>query len=92
MWVTHGSATVWRSAHPAKARRPSVVMRGAVTVTVEYRVRNKQEGVTPIDALEDAAMIQIFIRKNAHLLGDSEWDIEAFERDHLKAYLGRNFG
>ena len=44
-------------------------MRGAVSVTVEYRVRNKQEGTTPVDALEDAAMIQLFLRTNAHLLG-----------------------
>ena len=44
-------------------------MRGAVTVTVEYRVRNKHGEVNPINALEDAAMIQIFLRKNAHLLG-----------------------
>lgn len=44
-------------------------MRGAVTVTVEYRVRNRQEGVTPVQALEDAVMAQDFIRSNAHLLG-----------------------
>lgn len=43
--------------------------RGAVTVAVEYRVRSKSESCTPLDALEDAAMILLFLRKNAHLLG-----------------------
>jgi acetyl esterase/lipase len=44
-------------------------MRGAVTVTVEYRVRNKQEQVSPVHALEDATMIQLFLKTNAQHLG-----------------------
>ena len=42
--------------------------RGAVALCVEYRVRNKHE-VTPIEAVEDASMLHLFLTKNAHLLG-----------------------
>ena len=42
--------------------------RGAVTLSVEYRVKSKHE-VTPVDAVEDASMLYLFLKKNAHLLG-----------------------
>lgn len=41
--------------------------RGAVTLTIEYRVRNT--GGTPLDGLEDAAMAMVFLKKNARILG-----------------------
>ncbi|MDE0826399.1 MAG: alpha/beta hydrolase [Akkermansiaceae bacterium] len=69
--VIHFHGGLWDSSMPTQMAPHCLhfAMRGAVTVTVEYRVSNKQAGVTPLDALEDAAMIQLFIRTNAHLLG-----------------------
>jgi|TARA_B100000959_G_scaffold285030_1_gene358423 acetyl esterase/lipase len=42
--------------------------RGAVCMCIEYRVAAMGEG-TPVDALEDAAMAMVFLRKNATILG-----------------------
>ncbi len=42
--------------------------RGAVTLSIEYRVKSTY-GTGPIDALEDAAMAQLFLKKNARILG-----------------------
>lgn len=42
--------------------------RGAVTVSIEYRVQANHQG-TPLDGLEDVAMALIFLRKNAAILG-----------------------
>lgn len=42
--------------------------RGAVTLSVEYRVKNTHQ-TSPVDALEDAAMALLFLKKNATLLG-----------------------
>lgn len=42
--------------------------RGAVCMCIEYRVASKGEG-SPVDALEDAAMAMVFLRKNAAILG-----------------------
>jgi len=42
--------------------------RGAVTLAVEYRVRSKHQ-TSPLEALEDAAMVMIFLKKNAPILG-----------------------
>jgi acetyl esterase/lipase len=41
--------------------------RGAVTLTIEYRVKGTHDA-TPIDALEDAAMALVFLKKNAPIL------------------------
>ncbi|NNM29563.1 MAG: alpha/beta hydrolase, partial [Akkermansiaceae bacterium] len=41
--------------------------RGAVTLTVEYRVRNKYPA-TPVTGLEDAIMAVVFLKKNAEVL------------------------
>jgi acetyl esterase len=42
--------------------------RGAVTLTVAYRV-SKIHHTSPIEAMEDAASVAVFLRNNAHLLG-----------------------
>lgn len=42
--------------------------RGAVTATIQYRVRTPF-GASPVEALEDAAMAMIFLKKNAGILG-----------------------
>jgi len=42
--------------------------RGAVTLTVEYRVKSTYQ-TSPLDALEDAAMAMLFLKKNARILG-----------------------
>jgi acetyl esterase len=42
--------------------------RGAVTLCVDYRVKSKHD-VTPVEAVEDASMLYLFLNKNAHLLG-----------------------
>lgn len=42
--------------------------RGAVTLTVEYRVRTRH-GTGPVQALEDAIMATVFLKKNARILG-----------------------
>lgn len=43
-------------------------VRGAVCMCIEYRVSTKGNA-TPVDALEDAAMAMVFLRKNAAILG-----------------------
>lgn len=42
--------------------------RGAVTLAVEYRVQGKHDA-SPLDAVEDAAMVLVFLKKNARVLG-----------------------
>lgn len=42
--------------------------RGAVAATVEYRVKTTHD-TSPVESLEDAAMMMGFLRTNAHLLG-----------------------
>ncbi|NIP93561.1 MAG: alpha/beta hydrolase, partial [Akkermansiaceae bacterium] len=42
--------------------------RGAVTLSIEYRVKNNYQA-GPLEGLEDAAMAMPFLRKNAPVLG-----------------------
>ena len=63
----HGGG--WNSGNPEQFQRQSryFASRGMVTISVEYRIRNKH-GTSPIQAMEDAKSAIRFIRSNARLL------------------------